>query len=306
LRRHLAEATNGGRLRNRMTVFAPDGPEGPAPLRLANRQLIGYAGFRDGDRVLGDPAHVALTDRALALGWEAEPGPWRVLPWIVETAAGNAHLFPVPDELVLEVPIRHPEHPGVAGLGLRWYAVPALADLVLHLGGLDFPAAPFNGWYMVTEIAARDLADAERFDALPAVARAIGRSPEGDPYARDAALLALNEAVWHSFRADGVRIVDHHLASAQYARFAEQEEACGRTPNAEWSWLVPPMSPALAPQFHTPMAHEARDPEFRYRPGTQPPPAQRRARTEPETAGRPAADGTPPPGCPFHARAGEA
>lgn len=30
-------------------------------------------------------------------------------------------------------------------LGLRWYAVPAISHMRLRIGGLSYPAAPFNG-----------------------------------------------------------------------------------------------------------------------------------------------------------------
>lgn len=50
-------------------------------------------------------------------------------------------------------------------MGLRWYALPAVANMLLDCGGLEFPGIPFNGWYMGTEIA-RDLADANRYNLL--------------------------------------------------------------------------------------------------------------------------------------------
>ena len=50
-------------------------------------------------------------------------------------------------------------------LGLRWYALPAVSNVALDVGGIEFPAAPFSGWYMCTEIA-RDLGDANRYNKL--------------------------------------------------------------------------------------------------------------------------------------------
>ena len=49
-------------------------------------------------------------------------------------------------------------------LGLYWYAVPAVANMLLDVGGLEFTGCPFNGWYMGTEIGARDLCDPTRYD----------------------------------------------------------------------------------------------------------------------------------------------
>ena len=38
--------------------------------------------------------------------------------------------------------------------------------MMLDLGGIEFTAIPFNGWYMGTEIG-RDLADINRYNKLP-------------------------------------------------------------------------------------------------------------------------------------------
>lgn len=51
-------------------------------------------------------------------------------------------------------------------LGLKWYALPAVANMLLEVGGLEFPGCPFNGWYMGTEIGVRDYCDAQRYNIL--------------------------------------------------------------------------------------------------------------------------------------------
>jgi nitric-oxide synthase len=51
-------------------------------------------------------------------------------------------------------------------LDLRWYALPAVANMLFDCGGLEFTAAPFNGWYMSTEIGCRNLCDAHRLNML--------------------------------------------------------------------------------------------------------------------------------------------
>ena len=52
--------------------------------------------------------------------------------------------------------------------------MPAISNMPLSIGGVTYPAAPFNGWYLGTEIGARNLADAQRYDLLPVVARRDG------------------------------------------------------------------------------------------------------------------------------------
>lgn len=52
------------------------------------------------------------------------------------------------------------------GLGLKWYAVPAVSNMIFDCGGVQFTAAPFNGWYMNTEIGCRNICDTQRLNML--------------------------------------------------------------------------------------------------------------------------------------------
>jgi nitric-oxide synthase len=270
LREHLAAVQGDGTVRSLLTVFAP--PEragGPAP-RIWNHQLCAYAGYRDRrGGVLGDPRNVELTERALALGWEppAERGRFDLLPWIIAGPDGRPELFALEPGQVREVRLSHPELPWFEQLALRWYAVPVLTDLLFHAADTDYPAAPFNGWYMGTEIGARNLADAARYDLLPTVADRLGLDRRSERTLwRDRALLTLNEAVLHSYAAAGVKLVDHHTASAEFMRFCEREGKAGREVSARWDWIVPPMSPATTPVFHQPMREFPTTPDFHVQP----------------------------------------
>jgi nitric-oxide synthase len=249
---HLREATNGGRIRPMISVFAPDAPHRPGP-RIWNEQLIRYAGYRRPDgSVVGDPAYVGLTDRALQLGWAGGRGTaFDVLPLIVDDGVGAPQVFDLPRDAVLEVPLRHPTYGWFAEFGLRWHAVPAIANMCLEIGGICYPAAPFNGWYMGTEIGARNLADTKRYNLLPAVARRLGLDVEHERSLwRDFALVELNVAVLYSFDAAGVTMADHHAESRRFLTHLEREERCGRKVPADWTWIVPPMSSATTPVFH--------------------------------------------------------
>ncbi len=89
------------------------------------------------------------------------------------------------------------------------------ASMYLDIGGVCYPAAPFNGWYMGTEIGSRDLGDTGRYDQLPVIAPRMGLSTATDRTLwKDKALTELNLAVLHSFDAAGVTITDHHTESA--------------------------------------------------------------------------------------------
>ncbi|MEV5972168.1 nitric oxide synthase oxygenase [Streptomyces sp. NPDC051921] len=249
---HLRLAGNGGRIRPVISVFAPDRPGRPGP-RIVNDQLVRYAGHRtEAGRWVGDPRSAPMTAGALELGWKRSEEPFQVLPLMVRERPGTRpEWYELPDGVVKEVPLRHPEHSWFAELGLRWYAVPAISDMVLEIGGVRYPAAPFNGWYMGTEIGARNLADAERYDLLPVVADRLGldRSSERTLW-RDRALVELNVAVLHSFQRAGVTMADHHTESERFLRHIAQESRHGRPTPADWSWIVPPVSGSATPVFH--------------------------------------------------------
>jgi nitric-oxide synthase len=250
--RHLIEATGHGKIRATITVFAPDGPGGPGP-RIWNEQLIRYAGHPvSGGDVLGDPGNTGITEVARALGWEGgENTRFDVLPLVVEAGREPPELFSVPPEAVLEVPLRHPDHSWFEELGLRWHAVPAVSNMTLEIGGVSYPAAPFNGWYQGTEIGARNLGDHRRYNLVPILAELLGLDLRDESSLwRDRALVELNVAVLSSFRAAGVTITDHHTEARRFLTHLEREEKAGRICPADWSWIVPPISGSATPVFH--------------------------------------------------------
>ena len=250
--KHIGHATNEGKIQPLLTVYAPADTEGPR-LRIWNHQLFGYAGYGkqvDGS-YLGDPKNETFTAKALELGWQPARTNFDLLPWIIQKRGEQPCLFDPPVADCLEVPLRHPKLEWFSQLGLRWYGVPILSDMNLRIGGMDFPAAPFNGWYMETEIGSRDLGDTGRYNVLPELAERMGLlSPKKDRLWKDRALVELNEAVLHSFSTDGVRIVDHHRASSEFMRFVSMEQQQGRLVSGNWSWLVPPMSGSATEVFH--------------------------------------------------------
>src|SRR5690606_18094832 len=97
------------------------------------------------------------------------------------------------------------------------HALPAISDMLLDAGGVQYTAAPFSGWYMGTEIASRNLGDDTRYNILPVVAEKMGLNMSSDRTLwKDRALLELNVAVLHSYKKAGVSMVDHHAASREF------------------------------------------------------------------------------------------
>lgn len=246
---HMKRANNGGRIRPVMTVFR-SGDEPARAIRIWNHQLIRYAGYPGDEKHprSGDPASDAFTAVCRRLGWQGKGGDFDVLPLVISIGEEPPRWFPIPEGLVQEVPLSHPDIERFGELQLRWYSVPIVSDMLLEIGGIRYPAAPFNGWYMETEIGSRNLGDTDRYNRLPAVADLLGldRSTNTSLW-KDRALLELNRAVLHSFKQAGVSIVDHHTAADQFVRFQEQEQQRGREVSGKWHWLIPPMSPSSTP-----------------------------------------------------------
>ncbi len=239
---HLRIAGNGGRIRPVVTVFAPDLPGRQAP-RLLNEQLVRYA---------CDPRSAERAELARELGWKGGEGPFETLPLLVQSSPERPpDCYELPDDAVHEVRLTHPTERGFADLGLRWYSVPAVSDMTLEIGGVRYPCAPFNGWYMGTEIGSRNLADRDRYDRLRAVAEVFGLDTSHERTLwRDRALVELNAAVLHSFAEAGVTVADHHTESQRFVTHVEREQRHGRAVPTDWSWIVPPLSGGATAVFH--------------------------------------------------------
>ena len=260
---HLRFAFNDGDLRPAISVFDPGDPGRPGP-RIWNPQLLRYAGYRTASgRQIGDPAQNALTARLIELGWQPSGDPFELLPLVIETADEGPRLFPLPPDCRREIMIRHPRHPWLDALQLRWYAVPAVSDMALDVGGNLFRLAPFNGWYLDTEIAARNFSDRNRFNLLPRIAEGLGLDLTDERSLwRDHAQLVLVEAVLHSFSEARVRLSDHHTIGHEFLEFCRAEQSQGRDPQAEWSWVVPPMSGSLNVLYQESFANQAFKPAY--------------------------------------------
>ncbi len=225
---HLRLATNGGKIRSTITIFAPAAPGQPG-IRIWNPQLIRYAGYRQPDgSIIGDPAHAELTDIVRRLGWTGSArAPFDVLPLVIQLPGQLPRMFELPRDVVLEVPISHPDYPWFLELGLKWHA-----------------------------------------NLLPLIAKKMGLDTSSDRTLwRDRALVELNVAVLSSFAQHGVTIVDHHTASRQFMCHEKLEKKAGRSVPGHWVWLVPPVSGSTSPIFHvTTYKNTILKPNFFYQP----------------------------------------
>ncbi len=262
---HLRFAWNGGDLRPAITVFDPGTRDRPGP-RIWNPQLLRYAGMRlRSGRQIGDPAQNAITERIMRLGWQPRGTEFDLLPLVIDTPLHGPRLYELPEDCRREVPLSHPHHPWLAQRGLKWYAIPAVADMALDAGGVLYRFIPFNGWYLETEIAARNFTDGNRYNLLPELAEKMGLDISSERTLwRDKAMLMLHEAVLHSYDRAGVKIADHHTVCHEFLEFCRNEQTAGREPYGKWMWLVPPFSSSATALYQEPFRDKAFKPAYRY------------------------------------------
>ena len=162
----------------------------------------------------------------------------------------------------------HIEHPTFAwfkDLGLRWYQVPAVSGLVLDVGGIQYGCVPSNGFYISTEVGARNFGDATRYNMLPTIAEHMGIDMSHDEaHWKDRAIVELNLAVQYSFRKAGVRMLDHHTICDYFMKFHGDETAAGRETHADWDWIVPPISGSTVKPYHIEYENRILKPNYFY------------------------------------------
>ncbi|XP_031513286.1 nitric oxide synthase, inducible [Papio anubis] len=263
--RHVRYSTNNGNIRSAITVF-PQRSDGKHDFRVWNAQLIRYAGYQMPDgSIRGDPANVEFTQLCIDLGWKPKYGRFDVVPLVLQADGRDPELFEIPPDLVLEVAMEHPKYEWFRELELKWYALPAVANMLLEVGGLEFPGCPFNGWYMGTEIGVRDFCDVQRYNILEEVGRRMGlETHKLASLWKDQAVVEINIAVLHSFQKQNVTIMDHHSAAESFMKYMQNEYRSRGGCPADWIWLVPPMSGSITPVFHQEMLNYVLSPFYYY------------------------------------------
>ena len=208
------------------------GPGRPGP-RIHNDQLVRYAGYRmPSGEMCGDGRHADFTDRGRGrrLGAARAPRPLRRAAADDLRRRGRRNCSRYRRTPSSRSTSCHPTLEWFTELQLRWHAVPAISNMPLRIGGVTYPAAPFNGWYLNTEIGARNLADADRYNLLPVIAASDGprHQPARARCGRTARWSSWSTAVQHSFDRSGVTMADHHTESERFLLHVEREAEAGR------------------------------------------------------------------------------
>ena len=145
------EAFNRGNFLPTVFVFPPRGVDCRGPM-FWNHQILEFAGYEAEDgSIIGDPNSVNLTKAIIELGWvpPESRSPWDLLP-LVAIAEGDLPAFA--EILAYLRPLVNIHHPQYAAqfekLSLKWVSFPALTRLGFDIGGVQYTATPFIGWYV--------------------------------------------------------------------------------------------------------------------------------------------------------------
>ena len=238
---HLKLATGGTNIQSVMTVFRPQRSDEIWGMRFWSSQFVRYAGYVLDDEkennVLGDPANIEFTSFLVDRKLWVPPSPrtaFDVLPLVLKIP-NNDVLFvqELPKEVIHEVNIEHPDHPTMKDLGYKWAAVPAISNFTMNLGGIKYPCAPFNGWFLSTEIARNLL---ERYNAVGPLASTFGINTN-DKMLHQKVSVELETAILYSFERNDFTMVDPMTVGKSFLTHCKRERKMGRECPAQWSWI---------------------------------------------------------------------
>merc|ERR1711892_718683 len=262
---HLDFSNNGGNIRPAITLFRQRLP-GKTDPRVWNGLITGFAAYEQEDgSIIGDPSTLGVTKFCQKLGWKGKGGMFDFLPMLFSGADGVPHYYDIPEKYLLRIKIQHPTIEGINSLNLQWFGLPGVSSMMLECGGIQFPAAPFAGWYQGSEVASRDLLDPQRYNLLEPLGMAMGLDMASNTTLwKDEVALELNRAVLISYKKAGVSMVDHFTQADQFIEhLASETKERGGCP-ADWVWIVPPQSGSLTSTFHQEMVNYHLSPSYEY------------------------------------------
>lgn len=147
----MQKAFNRGHIVPTVFMFPPRAPGKRGPM-IWNSQILAFAGYQQEDgSILGDPANVELTKSMIEFGWKPpmERSRWDFLPLITMAEHDSPYMMELPLELRRTVQITHPLYAKeFSDLDLKWVVAPALSRLGSDIGGNQYTASPFIGWFM--------------------------------------------------------------------------------------------------------------------------------------------------------------
>mmetsp|Transcript_44754 Transcript_44754/g.108062 ORF Transcript_44754/g.108062 Transcript_44754/m.108062 type:complete len:1131 (-) Transcript_44754:1380-4772(-) len=253
---HLKTSFNDGTIRPVMSCYRPKQDGQSAPVRVWNRQLLGYAAYELADgKIMGDPINLQFTALCQEFGWTPPKvkTDFDILPLLISEAStshAKPQVFEIPSEEIPEVRITHPEYDLFELLGLRCYSMPCVSNMGVEIGGVHYQTTCFSRWYQVTEIG-RQFLDPDRYNLVESVAIACDIARNNGGLWKDAAQMELHKAILYSFEEQSIPCVDHYKASHNFVKYYDQEmmKQHGKCP-AHKASLVPPAGGSMTEVYH--------------------------------------------------------
>uniref|UniRef100_A0A8B9JJC9 Nitric oxide synthase n=1 Tax=Astyanax mexicanus TaxID=7994 RepID=A0A8B9JJC9_ASTMX len=224
---HIKYATNKGNLRYALEQFIA------LDFMDLGAFVLQAASYRQ------PPVGSVLQAICIQQGWKAPKGRFDVLPLLLQANGNDPELFEIPDDLVLEVNITHP----------NFIMAEQLHQNLISPNSVQSPG--FTGvkqW--CKEVATMMGLDTRKTSSLW----------------KDQALVEINIAVLYSYQVSKVTIVDHHSATESFIKHMENEYRVRGGCPGDWVWIVPPMSGSITPVFHQEMLNYRLTPSFEYQP----------------------------------------
>ncbi|CAJ1959815.1 unnamed protein product [Cylindrotheca closterium] len=265
--KHLKEVFDGGSESPVISVFQPKQDNEFAPVRIWNRDLLGYAAYkRDDGSIMGDSSNLDFTVLCMKFGWipPEEKSDFDILPLLISDAArghDNPKVFVLPPEAIHEVEFDHPDFDLFRNLNLRWHAQASDASMAIDIGGLLYQTAPFTRLYQASEISSF-LLDRSRYGFAEAIAAACALKKSPLSLWRDNVQLQTQKSILNSFARDGLRCLDYHAVSEEFVEFhSSQVQDFGSCP-ADWIKVVAPATSSMTAAYHQEMADFVVKPQY--------------------------------------------
>jgi len=256
-----------------MTIFRPRGVGEAWGLRFWSSQFVRFAGYQleegeeheeaNPDGIVGDPANLEFTQYLVERGLWTIPDKrtaFDVLPLVLKVpGVTKPFVYTLPDEWVQLVDIEHPTCSAIAGLGLKWAAIPAISNFNMNLGGVHYNCCPFNGWFMSTEIV-RNLM--ERYQVQSRWMKAMELNPD-ERMIEMRIQHEVQVSVLHSFEKACFSIVDPETVGKSFLVHCKRERDNNRECPGQWSWIGGLVGPTNI-TWHTEMRDFYIAPQYEY------------------------------------------
>ena len=133
------------------------------------------------------------------LGWKSAGTEYDVLPLVLQANGQKPELFDLPKDLIMEVPLSHPEY-DFASLNMKWFVTVTVSCLMFDIGGCQFTGAPFSGFYTAPEIA-RQMLDVGHYNKMNLVAEKMGLNVHtNESLWKDRVFVEMNVAALYSYQ----------------------------------------------------------------------------------------------------------